>query len=157
MSDETALRRTLETVELMLIRCSIPLAVFFGCAIGPQLMAQQAPPTGGSYDVVIRDGRFVMIGFVPGHGRVEIDERDKYVSPGWIDMMDQSGSVLLRNTLAENKLREGITTAMIDWVLVNGVVTIDHGKHTGVKAGQVVYGPGRNVSAQTIPNQEMRQ
>ena len=30
----------------------------------------------------------------------------------------------------------------IEWVLVNGVVTIDHGKHTGAKAGQVLWGPG---------------
>jgi N-acyl-D-aspartate/D-glutamate deacylase len=31
----------------------------------------------------------------------------------------------------------------IEWVLVNGTVTIDHGKHTGAKAGQVLYGPGK--------------
>src|SRR3712207_7665873 len=30
----------------------------------------------------------------------------------WIDMMDQSGSVLPRNGLAENKLRMGVTTAI---------------------------------------------
>ena len=30
----------------------------------------------------------------------------------------------------------------IEWVLVNGVVTIDHGKHTGAKAGKGVAGPG---------------
>jgi N-acyl-D-aspartate/D-glutamate deacylase len=30
----------------------------------------------------------------------------------------------------------------IDWVLVNGIVTIDHGRHTGAKAGQVLRGPG---------------
>jgi N-acyl-D-amino-acid deacylase len=30
----------------------------------------------------------------------------------------------------------------IDYVLVNGVVTIDHGKHTGARAGKVLYGPG---------------
>jgi N-acyl-D-aspartate/D-glutamate deacylase len=30
----------------------------------------------------------------------------------------------------------------IEWVLVNGVVTIDRGKHTGAKAGKVLYGPG---------------
>jgi N-acyl-D-aspartate/D-glutamate deacylase len=30
----------------------------------------------------------------------------------------------------------------IEWVLVNGVVTIDHGKHTGAKAGQALRGPG---------------
>ena len=31
----------------------------------------------------------------------------------------------------------------IDYVLVNGVVTIDHDKHTGAKAGKVLYGPGK--------------
>jgi N-acyl-D-amino-acid deacylase len=30
----------------------------------------------------------------------------------------------------------------IDWVLVNGVVTIERGKHTGARAGKVLYGPG---------------
>jgi N-acyl-D-aspartate/D-glutamate deacylase len=31
----------------------------------------------------------------------------------------------------------------IDYVLVNGQVVIDHGKHTGARPGQVIYGPGR--------------
>ena len=30
----------------------------------------------------------------------------------------------------------------IDYVLVNGVVAVDHGKHTGARSGQVLYGPG---------------
>ena len=30
----------------------------------------------------------------------------------------------------------------IEWVLVNGAVTIDHGKHTGAKAGKALRGPG---------------
>jgi N-acyl-D-amino-acid deacylase len=63
-------------------------------------------------DVAIKDGRFVRIGVVEGRGAREIDAAGKYVSPGWIDMMDQSGSVLLRNPLAENKLRMGVTTAI---------------------------------------------
>jgi N-acyl-D-aspartate/D-glutamate deacylase len=63
-------------------------------------------------DVAIRDGRFVRIGHVPGRGREEIDATGKYVSPGWIDMMDQSGSVLPRNGMAENKIRMGVTTAI---------------------------------------------
>ncbi len=63
-------------------------------------------------DVAIRDGRFVRIGKVDGRGAREIDATGKYVSPGWIDMMDQSGSVLPRNGLAENKLRMGVTTAI---------------------------------------------
>jgi N-acyl-D-aspartate/D-glutamate deacylase len=63
-------------------------------------------------DVAIRDGRFVKIGKVDGRGAREIDASGKYVSPGWIDMMDQSGSVLPKNGLAENKLRMGVTTAI---------------------------------------------
>jgi N-acyl-D-aspartate/D-glutamate deacylase len=34
----------------------------------------------------------------------------------------------------------------IDWVLVNGIVVIDHGKHTGARPGHVLYGPGREGS-----------
>ena len=63
-------------------------------------------------DVAIKDGRFVKVGRVPERGTTEIDARGKYVSPGWIDMMDQSGGVLPRNGLAENKLRMGVTTAI---------------------------------------------
>jgi N-acyl-D-amino-acid deacylase len=63
-------------------------------------------------DVAIRDGRFATIGLVRGRGRREIDARGLYVTPGWIDMMDQSGSVLPRNPLAENKVRMGVTTAV---------------------------------------------
>jgi N-acyl-D-amino-acid deacylase len=32
----------------------------------------------------------------------------------------------------------------IDYVLVNGQVVIDQGKHTGAKPGQILYGPGRH-------------
>jgi len=63
-------------------------------------------------DVAIKDGRFIKIGKIPGHGRTEIDARGRYVSPGWIDMMDQSGEPLLKNGLAENKLMEGVTSAI---------------------------------------------
>ena len=63
-------------------------------------------------DVGIRDGRFAKIGRIAERGKTEIDATGKYVSPGWIDMMDQSGSVLPRNGLAENKLRQGVTTAI---------------------------------------------
>ena len=63
-------------------------------------------------DVGIREGKFAKIGHVIGRGEREIDARGLYVSPGWIDMMDQSGGVLPRNGLAENKLRMGVTTAI---------------------------------------------
>jgi N-acyl-D-amino-acid deacylase len=63
-------------------------------------------------DVAISNGRFVKIGKVEGRGQTELDAKGKYISPGWIDMMDQSGSVLPRNGLAENKLHMGVTTAI---------------------------------------------
>ncbi|HJU72685.1 MAG TPA: amidohydrolase family protein [Gemmatimonadaceae bacterium] len=63
-------------------------------------------------DVAIKDGKFAKVGRVPGRGTREIDARGLYVSPGWIDVMDQSGGALLRNGLAENKLKMGVTTAI---------------------------------------------
>jgi N-acyl-D-aspartate/D-glutamate deacylase len=33
----------------------------------------------------------------------------------------------------------------IEWVLVNGVVVIDHGRHTGAKPGKVLRGPGAST------------
>jgi N-acyl-D-amino-acid deacylase len=63
-------------------------------------------------DVAIDKGCFVRIGKISGRGRQELDASGRYVSPGWIDMMDQSGSVLPRNGLAENKLRMGVTSAI---------------------------------------------
>lgn len=63
-------------------------------------------------DVAIMDGRFVKIGHVAGKGKREIDATGRYVSPGWIDVMDQSGSVLRQNGNADNKLLMGVTTAI---------------------------------------------
>src|SRR5689334_14098143 len=63
-------------------------------------------------DVAIKDGRFVRIGRVEGRGKREIDATGRYVSPGWIDMLDQSGGVLPRNGLAESKLQQGVTTGI---------------------------------------------
>ena len=62
--------------------------------------------------IAVEDGRIACIGRCEGRGRREIDARDRYVSPGWIDLMDQSGEVLQRNGLAENKLLQGVTTAI---------------------------------------------
>src|SRR5512140_2846080 len=48
-------------------------------------------------DVGIHNGKFTRIGVIPQRGAREIDAHGLYVSPGWIDMMDQSGGVLPRN------------------------------------------------------------
>ncbi len=63
-------------------------------------------------DVAITGGRIAAVGHVAGRGRQELDVTGRYVSPGWIDMMDQSGGSLPKNGLAENKLRMGVTTAI---------------------------------------------
>jgi N-acyl-D-amino-acid deacylase len=63
-------------------------------------------------DVAIKDGRIARLGLVPGRGTREIDAQGRYVSPGWIDMMDQSGPILSRQGMAENKVRMGVTTAL---------------------------------------------
>jgi len=63
-------------------------------------------------DIAILDGRFVKVGIVQGSGKREIDAAGKYVSPGWIDMMDQSGEVLLKNGDAANKILMGVTSAI---------------------------------------------
>ncbi|MEZ5346900.1 MAG: amidohydrolase family protein [Pyrinomonadaceae bacterium] len=63
-------------------------------------------------DVAIKDGRFVRIGKIGEKGKREIDAAGKYVSPGWIDMLDASGRVLINNPLAESKLLMGVTTGI---------------------------------------------
>lgn len=63
-------------------------------------------------DVAVKDGRIARIGTVPGKGTREIDAEGRYASPGFIDMMDQSGGVLLKNGSAENKLKMGVTTVI---------------------------------------------
>jgi N-acyl-D-aspartate/D-glutamate deacylase len=39
-----------------------------------------------------------------------------------------------------------VTPLGIDYVLVNGQVVVDLGKHTGAKPGMVLYGPGRSAT-----------
>lgn len=63
-------------------------------------------------DLAIKSGRVVRLGLVTGRGAREIDATGRYVSPGWIDMMDQSAGILSRNGLAENKVMMGVTTAL---------------------------------------------
>ena len=61
-------------------------------------------------DVAILDGRIARVGVIEGTGKQEIDARGRYVSPGFIDMLDQSGRTLLRDGSAASKLRMGVTT-----------------------------------------------
>jgi N-acyl-D-amino-acid deacylase len=63
-------------------------------------------------DVAVKDGRIVEVGAVTGRAAREIDAKGRYVSPGFIDMMDQSGTVFMKNGSAENKLLMGVTSVI---------------------------------------------
>jgi N-acyl-D-amino-acid deacylase len=125
---------TKDNISIMRLRnCFLSLIpIVAGSFLAAATPAQTATPATFEYDIVIRggrvldgagnpcifadvaikDGRFVKLGKIQGHGRMEIDAHGHYVSPGWIDMMDQSGIALPKNGLAENKLMEGVTTAI---------------------------------------------
>jgi N-acyl-D-amino-acid deacylase len=111
-----------------LLTSAVLIGTLPGCA-APSA-APKPVPSGPEYDLVIRHGRVLdgagnpwvradvgiragkieKVGLINQHGRREIDASDRYVSPGWIDMMDHSGEVLLESGAAENKLRMGVTT-----------------------------------------------
>lgn len=98
-------------------------------ATAASLLISNAAPTSAEYDIVIRggrvldgagnpwvladvaikDGRIVKVGQVVEAGRKEVDARGRYVSPGFIDMQDQSGRGIL-DTGTESKLRQGVTS-----------------------------------------------
>jgi N-acyl-D-amino-acid deacylase len=61
-------------------------------------------------DVAVKDGRIARIGVIPTRGAREIDARGRYVAPGFIDMLDQSGRLLRNDGSAINKLKMGVTT-----------------------------------------------
>lgn len=61
-------------------------------------------------DVAITNGKIAKIGRITDTGKREIDASGRYVSPGWIDMMDQSGQALREVGLAPNKINMGVTT-----------------------------------------------
>lgn len=61
-------------------------------------------------DIAIHEGKIVKIGRITGSGVRELNADGKYVSPGWIDMMDQSGQALREVGLAPNKINMGVTT-----------------------------------------------
>jgi N-acyl-D-amino-acid deacylase len=63
-------------------------------------------------DVAILDGRIAQVGTVQGRGREEIDANGRYVAPGFVDALDQSGRALLNDGSGASKLRMGVTTLM---------------------------------------------
>lgn len=68
---------------------------------------------GYAADIAIKDGRIAAIGRL-GHvgARQVIDARGMVVTPGFIDMLDQSGHALLVDGHAPSKIYQGVTTLM---------------------------------------------
>ncbi|UTP38298.1 amidohydrolase family protein [Phenylobacterium sp. LH3H17] len=63
-------------------------------------------------DIAIQDGRIAKVGRIEAVGIREIDATGLYVAPGFIDMMDQSGKILMEHGLAPNKTAMGVTTVI---------------------------------------------
>jgi N-acyl-D-amino-acid deacylase len=61
-------------------------------------------------DLAVRGNKIAAIGHFAGTGTREIDVGGRFIAPGFVDMMDQSGAVLLREGTALNKLHMGVTT-----------------------------------------------
>ncbi len=61
-------------------------------------------------NIAISGDRIARIGRFNAPATRVIDATGLYVAPGFIDMMDQSGSVLRRDGTAQSKVRQGVTT-----------------------------------------------
>jgi N-acyl-D-aspartate/D-glutamate deacylase len=71
--------------------------------------------------------------------RMRLANRGSLVVGNWADVTIFDLATLRdRSTYDEPTL----SPTGIEWVLVNGTVVIDHGRHTGAKPGQVLRGPG---------------
>ena len=72
--------------------------------------------------------------------KVGMKERGRLKEGNWADITVFDASRVIDQATFErpHQYPEGI-----EYVIVNGVVTVDRGQHTGAVAGQVVYGPGK--------------
>ncbi len=65
-------------------------------------------------DVAVRGDRIVATGKIPkGTAKTEIDATGLVVSPGFIDIHSHSDLVILEDTRAESKVRQGVTTDVL--------------------------------------------
>ncbi|MEW9624671.1 N-acyl-D-amino-acid deacylase family protein [Rhodanobacter geophilus] len=109
---------------------------------------------GYSADVAIKDGRIAAIGAL---GRVDarqvIDARGMVVTPGFIDMLDQSGHTLLVDGHAPSKIFQGVTTLFTgegeSVAPLNDTILKEEGGHTQ-PAWQTLDGYFRQLQGQGI-------
>jgi N-acyl-D-amino-acid deacylase len=72
--------------------------------------------------------------------KLGIKDRGRLREGQWADVTIFDPATVIDRATYENPHQYPVG---IRYVIVNGVVTIDEGQHTGAMAGQVVYGPGK--------------
>ncbi|MBK9154315.1 MAG: amidohydrolase family protein [Chloracidobacterium sp.] len=75
--------------------------------------------------------------------RLRIPSRGMIKEGMWADVVIFDYDKIQDNATYEHPFR---TPSGIDYVLVNGQVVTEKGKHTGAKPGKVIYGPGRQAN-----------
>lgn len=61
-------------------------------------------------NVAIKDGQIAGLGIIKGKATEEIDLKEKYICPGFIDTHTHSDIVFFINSSAQSKVRQGVTT-----------------------------------------------
>ena len=72
--------------------------------------------------------------------KLGIKDRGRLAEGTWADVVVFDAERVIDRATFENPHQYPVG---ISYVVVNGVVTIDKGQHTGALAGRVIYGPGR--------------
>jgi N-acyl-D-aspartate/D-glutamate deacylase len=72
--------------------------------------------------------------------KIGIKDRGRLREGTWADITIFDANRIIDRATFENPHQY---PAGVPYVIVNGVVTIDNGRHTGALAGQVIYGPGK--------------
>jgi N-acyl-D-amino-acid deacylase len=72
--------------------------------------------------------------------KLGIKDRGRLREGQWADVTIFDPATVIDRATYENPHQYPVG---IRYVIVNGVVAIDDGQHTGAMAGQVVYGPGK--------------
>jgi N-acyl-D-aspartate/D-glutamate deacylase len=72
--------------------------------------------------------------------KIGIKDRGRLKEGFWADITVFNPATVIDRATFENPHQYPVG---IDYVIVNGTVTIDQGQHTGAMAGRVIYGPGK--------------
>jgi N-acyl-D-aspartate/D-glutamate deacylase len=72
--------------------------------------------------------------------KIGIKDRGRLKEGMWADVTVFNPATVIDRATFENPHQYPVG---IDYVIVNGILTIDRGQHTGALAGRVIYGPGK--------------